>query len=169
MTAVSASEGFVPFMQRWESSSWLQYYMFYIQKTILNGANYQLNRCFPEIHDASYGDKFADLVGLDGFTRLPSGVFWWLINIRPRYLIFWQENSDTIEPYMPYRFARQFSYDQLYIGNASPNSRFCGNLFEGARAWYYIIAGGTGAVFPLPHKTPNSYASLVLYVVSHGK
>ena len=73
--------------------SWLQYYMFYhymfyIRKTILNGANCQLDMCFFEIHGASYKDKFADLVSLDGFTRLPSGVFWWLINIRPRYLVF---------------------------------------------------------------------------------
>jgi len=36
---------------------------------------------------------------------------------------------------------------------------FSENLFEGARAWYYSVAGGTGAVFTLPHKTPNSYAS----------
>ena len=41
----------------------------------------QLDRCFPEIYDVSYRDKFADLVGSDGFTRLSSGVFWWLINI----------------------------------------------------------------------------------------
>ena len=111
MTVVSVSEGFVPFVQRLESSSWLQYYMFYIQKTILNGDNYQLDRCFLEIHDASYEDKFADLVGLDGFTRLPSGVFWWLINIQPGYLIFRQRNSCTVEPYMPCRLARQFGYD----------------------------------------------------------
>jgi len=88
ITAVSASEGFIPFVQRLESSSWLQYYMLYIWKMILNGGNYQLDRCFFEIHDASYGDKFADLVGPDGFTRLPSGIFWWLINIRRGYLIF---------------------------------------------------------------------------------
>ena len=31
----------------------------------MNRGNYQLDRCFPEIHDASYGDKFADLVGPD--------------------------------------------------------------------------------------------------------
>jgi len=106
MIVVSASEGFIPFVQRLESSSWLQYYMFYIRKTILNGANYQLNMCFPEVHDASYGDKFADLIGPDGFTRLPSGVFWWLKNIRPGYLIFRQENSCTVEPYIPCRFSR---------------------------------------------------------------
>jgi len=61
---------------------------------------------------------------------------------------------------MPCRFTRQFGYDQLYVGNPNPNLRFCGNLFEGARAWYYSIAGGTGAIFTLPHKTPNSYANL---------
>ena len=55
MTAVSASEGFMPFVQRLENSSWMQYYMFYIRKTILNGGNYQLDRCFLEIHDTSYG------------------------------------------------------------------------------------------------------------------
>jgi len=63
--------------------------MFYIRKTILNRDNYQLDMCFPEIHDASYGDKFADLVGPDGFTLLSYGVFWWLINIQPGYLVFW--------------------------------------------------------------------------------
>ena len=30
MTTISASEGFIFFVQRLESSSWLQYYMFYI-------------------------------------------------------------------------------------------------------------------------------------------
>ena len=60
---------------------------------------------------------------------------------------------------MPCRFARQFGYDQLYIGNPNPHLRFSGNLFEGARAWYYNVAGGTGAIFILPHKTANFYAS----------
>ena len=60
---------------------------------------------------------------------------------------------------MPCQFARQFGYDQLYIGNPNPRLRFSGNLFEGARAWYYSVAGGTGAIFTLPHKTPNFYVS----------
>jgi len=42
----------------------------------------------PRFHDASYGDKFADSVTPDGFTLLSSGVFWWLINIRPSVLCF---------------------------------------------------------------------------------
>jgi len=82
MTVVPLSAGFVPFVQKLDNSSWTHYYMFYVRKSILNISNYQLDRCFPEIADASYGDKFADLARPDDFTRLPSGVFWWLINIR---------------------------------------------------------------------------------------
>ena len=111
MTLVSRSEGFVPFVQRLEDSYWSNSYIFYIRKCILNASNNQLNRCFPEITGAAYGKKFADLVGPDDFTRLSSGVFWWLVNIRPGYLLFRQGNSCTIEPYMPNRFARQFGYD----------------------------------------------------------
>ena len=81
MTPVSRSEGFVSFVQRLESSSWSNNYMFYVRKCILNASNYHLNRCFPEITDAAYGDKFADIVGPDDFTRLPSGVFLSLIHI----------------------------------------------------------------------------------------
>jgi len=117
----------------------------------------QLDRCFLEIFGASYGDKFADLAGPDDFTRLQSGVFWWLINIRPGYLIFQQGDSCTI---MPSPFAQQFNYDQLYIGNPNSGLRFSGNLFEGAWVWYYSVAGGTRAIFSLPHRTPNCYASL---------
>jgi len=54
---MSSFEDFTPFVQRLENSSWLQYYMFYIWKTSLNGGNYQLDRCFPEIHDTSYGEN----------------------------------------------------------------------------------------------------------------
>ena len=56
---------------------------------------------------------------------------------------------------MPCRFARQFGYDQLYVGNPNPYLRFCGGLFEGSRAWHYSVAGGTRAVFTLPYKMPN--------------
>jgi len=61
---------------------------------------------------------------------------------------------------MPSHFARQFGYDQLYIGNPYVDLSFSGNLFEGARAWYYSVAGGTKTIFSLPHKTPNCYTSL---------
>jgi len=48
----------------------------------------------------------------------------------------------------------------LHIDNPNPNLRFYGNLFESAWVWYYNIAGGIRAIFTLPHKMPNSYASL---------
>ena len=64
---------------------------------------------FPDILDASYRDKFLDFAGLDGFTTLSSGIFWWLINIQPRYLVFRQGNACTIESYMPSWFARQLN------------------------------------------------------------
>ena len=58
------------------------------------------------------------------------------------------------------RFALQFGYDQLYVGNPNASLCFSENLFEGARAWYYSVVGGTKAVFSLPHKTPNCHTSL---------
>ena len=61
MTAASASEGFVPFVQRLESSNVSQYYMFYVQKAILSRASYQLDRCFSEIHNTSYGKRLPTL------------------------------------------------------------------------------------------------------------
>jgi len=88
MTAVSLSEGFVLFVQRLESLSWSQYYMYYLWKAILSSSSYQLDRCVPENSGASYEDKFADLLGPDEFARLLSGVFWWLISIRPGYFVF---------------------------------------------------------------------------------
>ena len=60
---------------------------------------------------------------------------------------------------LPSRFARQFGYDQLYVGNLNLGLRFSGNLYEGARAWYFNVVGGTEARFNVPQKTPNSYAS----------
>jgi len=55
----------------------------YVLCSKMSNSNYQLDRCFPKISGASYGDKFADFAGPDDFTRLSSRVFWWLISIRP--------------------------------------------------------------------------------------
>ena len=164
ITSLSAPEGFVPFVQRLENSNWIQYYMFFIRRTILSGSNYQFARCFPDIPDASYEDKFLDFADPDGFTTLSSGIFLWLINIRLRSLVFRQGNACTIEAYMPSRFARKFGFDQLYIENPNASLCFSENLFEGVRTWYYNSVGRIGAVFSLPHKTPNSYISLSFYM-----
>jgi len=120
--------------------------------------NYQLVRCFPDFPGASYRERFFDRLGADGFTILSAGIFWWLINIRPEYLVFWQGNVCTIELIYK-RFARQFGYDQLYVGNLNLGLRFSGNLYEGSRVWYFNVVGEIKARFNLPQKTPNSYAS----------
>jgi len=36
--------------------------------------------------------------------------------------------------YIPSRFARQFGYDQLYVGNPNLRLAFMGSLIDGARA-----------------------------------
>ena len=89
MTVVQESEGFMPFMQRLECSSWIHSCMFFIRRTIQSGT---------EIHDVSYGDRLLDFAGPDGFTTLSTDVFCWLINIQPGYLVFHQGNVCTIEP-----------------------------------------------------------------------
>ena len=150
MSAVRSSMDSMSFVQRLEHSTRNGWYMLKIQQILYSSMNYQLVRCFPDFSKASYGERFSDRPGTDGFTILPSGVFWWLINIHPRYLVFHQQNVCTIEPNFPGQFIRQFRYDQLYVGNSNLGLRFSGNLYEGARAWYFSEAGGTEARFHLP-------------------
>ena len=167
MMLFSASEGFTPYVQRLENSSWLHYYMFSSERwswmgitTSWTGVSLRFMTCLTGIN--------LQILSVWIFTRLSSGVFWWLINIRPEYLVFRQGDFCTLKPYVPCQFTQQFGYDQLYVGNPNPSLRFCGNLFEGARAWYYSVAGGTGAIFTLPHKTPNSYASFRFFAFVRG-
>ena len=92
MTRISLADEFIPFVQRLEDSTWNGGYLVAIRKIVQSSMNYQIFCCFPEIKDDGYGDQFADSAGPDGFTKLPSGVFWWLVNIRPGYLVFRQWN-----------------------------------------------------------------------------
>jgi len=48
--------------------------------------------------------------------------------------------------------------------------RFSGNLFEGARIWYFYVARGTWVTFSLSQRTPNSYSSIsfcTCYVITN--
>src|SRR4051812_34416107 len=58
--------------------------------------------------------------------------FTWLLNVRPGYHLFRREMECWIEPYTPSRFARQFGYDQLYVGNPNSDLAARGTLLEGA-------------------------------------
>ena len=40
------------------------------------------------------------------------------------------------------------------MGNSNTSLLFSENLFEGARAWYFHVAGGMGATFSLPNEHP---------------
>ena len=80
-------------------------------------------------------------------------------------------NVCTIEPYLPDRFARQFGYDQLYACNLNVGLHFSDNMYEGARAWYFNVAGGIEARFNRSQKILNSYASLgfcAWYVIANS-
>jgi len=46
------------------------------------------------------------------------------------------------------------------MGNPNTGLHFNGNFFEGAQAWYFQVAGGTGAMFNLPQRSPNTYTNL---------
>src|SRR5436190_5972216 len=63
------------------------------------------------------GGSFVDLAGDNGSTMLVPEPFTWLLNIRPGYHLFRREMECWIESYTPSWFARQFEYDQLYVGN----------------------------------------------------
>jgi len=82
------------------------------------------------------------------------------MSIRPGYLIFRQGDTCMIEPYLPSRFARQFGYDQLYVGNPNTDLHFSGNPFDGARAWYFHVARGMEVLSSLPPRSPNAYINL---------
>ena len=100
ISAVQSSEDSIPFVQWLERSTWNGWYMLMIRQILQSSMNYQFVRCFSNFPGASYGERFFDRRGADGFTILSSGFFWWLINIRPGYLVFCQRNVCTIEPYL---------------------------------------------------------------------
>src|SRR5438270_4860522 len=74
------------------------------------------------------------------------------MNIGPEYLVYVPARVPVLEPYSPSRFARQLGYEQLYVGNPNRCLRWKGNLFDAARAWFFNIAGCTGARFSIPLK-----------------
>ncbi|XP_020262322.1 uncharacterized protein LOC109838276 [Asparagus officinalis] len=94
-------------------------------------------------------------------TSLDVGSFHWLMNIRPGYNVFRSKNLCRIEPYFPCRFARQFGYDQLYVGNPNRWLITCGSLINGVRAWFWNVAGCTGAQFSLPVAEPELHMTFV--------
>jgi len=138
-------------LRRFEGCSWLLTYVAAVRKLLRRYDVYRLFRCFPYIHDAGYGEEFKD-VG-DGQTSLSRGVFEWLVSIRPSHLVYRSGDTCYLEPYVPSQFARQFRYDQLYVGSPNTSLAFMGSLIDGARAWQFYIAGCTEARLCMPLRT----------------
>ena len=120
-------------LHRLEGSSWLRTYVVAVRKLLCQYDVFNLFRCFSYIRDAGYGKEFKD-VG-DGKTSLSRGIFEWLVSIRPSHLVYRSGDTCYLEPYVPSQFARQFRFDQLYIGNPNTSLAFMGSLIDGARAW----------------------------------
>lgn len=59
---------------------------------------------------------------------------WWLQCIRPSHLIYQSGIVCELSPYFLSRFAKQFGYDQLYVGNPCRDLVHKGSLVNGARA-----------------------------------
>jgi len=94
---------------------------------------------------------------------LSRGVFEWLVSIRPSHLVYQSGDICYLEPYVPCRFARQFGYDQLYVGNPNINLAFMGSLIDGARAWRYFVTSYTEARLCMSLRTANLLMTLGFY------
>jgi len=103
-----------------------------VRKLLCRHDAYSLFRCFPYIRGVGYGEEFKD-VG-DGRTSLSRGVFEWLVSIKLSHLMYQSRDVCYWEPFVPSHFARQFGYDQLYVGNPNVNLAFMGSLIDGACA-----------------------------------
>ena len=68
-------------------------------------------------------------------TSLNHGVFEWLVSIKPSHLVYQSGDICFLEPYVLSRFARQFRYDHLYVGNQNTSLAFMESLIDSARAW----------------------------------
>ena len=82
---------------------------------------------------------------------LGDGTFRWLVGIKPSHLVYQCGDDCYLKPYLLCRFARQFGYDQLYVGNPNSQLGCTGSLIDDARAWRYFIVRCTGARFCMLH------------------
>lgn len=136
----------ISFLQQLEASSWVHSYLPRICKVLSSGPSYRIFCRSAEV--LGLRGQYQDVSSKAGNdTSLPREAFYWLLNIRLGYLVYVPGRTPVLEPYVPCRFARQFGYDQLYVGNPNSDLRCRGTLFDAARAWSYNIAGCTGVRF----------------------
>ena len=150
MSVPNAIDQSVPFLQLLENGEWEGRGFPDIRRQLQVHKCWAFSTCFPQF-SSRYGECLIDEEKPREYrTYLDMGCFNWLVNIRPGYLTFRVGNQCFIEPYLPCRFARQFGYDQLYVGNPRQQLRAHGGLVDGLRAWLWTVTGCTGARFSLP-------------------
>lgn len=160
------------FLYRYRLSKWAYTILFQTRRALNIGNNWSFYCATPDVATEHHGSSFID----KGTTisKLSSGVFAWLMFIRPSHLIYRNGNNCTFEPYLPSHFVRQFGYDQLYVGNATPGLGNSGGLIDGVRGWRYFIMGYTGATFTLPApelawRLLHSFAQFYCYINQFSK
>jgi len=145
-------------LRRFEGCLWQKTYVAEARKLVRRYDAYSLFRCFPRLRGAGYNEEFHDVES--GRSPMSRGVFEWLVCIRPSHLLYRSGDTCYMEPYIPSRFARQFGYDQLYVGNPNPDLAFMGSLIDGARAWRFFTADSTGAWLRTPLRDPGLWTTL---------
>lgn len=110
---------------------------------------YKVFRFFPHIDVVDLGGIFCNT------GSLPVGIFGWLQHIRPSHLVYCSGDICELASYFPSRFARQFSYDLLYMGNLCKVLAHYYCLIDVARVLRYFIMSSTGVTFRMPAKDPS--------------
>ncbi|ONK56558.1 uncharacterized protein A4U43_C10F10040 [Asparagus officinalis] len=150
MSVPNATDHSVPLLQLLENGKWEGRGFPDIRKQLQVHKCWAFSTCFPQF-SSRYGECLIDEEKPREYrTHLDISCFNWLVNIRSGYLTFWVRNQCFIESYLPCRFARQFGYDQLYVGNPRQQLRTHGGLMDGLRTWLWTVMGCTGAKFSLP-------------------
>ncbi|ONK67116.1 uncharacterized protein A4U43_C06F15880 [Asparagus officinalis] len=150
MSVPNATDHSVPLLQLLENGRWEGRGFSDVRQQLQVHKCWAFSTCFPQF-SGRYGECLIDDERPREYrTYLDIGCFNWLVNIRPGYLTFRVRDQCFIEPYLPCRFARQFGYDQLYIGNPRQQLRTHSGLIDGLRAWLWTVTGCTGVRFSLP-------------------
>ena len=72
------------------------------------------------------------------------------------HLVYQYGDVSYLELYLPSYFARQFDYDQLYIGYLNPRLGYVRSLIDDARAWGTSLPAARGPDFVCHTRLPIS-------------
>lgn len=93
----------VPFVRWLEELNWTNDYLFNIRRILLNIHAYEVFCCLASFPSAELGEAYEDVSSADDerLIALSLGLFLWLMNICPRYMVLIIDKGIIVEPYMP--------------------------------------------------------------------